>query len=292
MRRLLTVVLIILGVCVAFTVLGRHDWGPVVITREGEQKIVLFLDEPRRTLTPGPNLRIPLLESVESYSSRWLHADTEELRVDTTDGEQLNVDSYVIWRIQDPVEFFRAYRGNQRNAEERIDRIVRDRVRKVIGRHTLFDVLKDRRQEITQDITEECRSELAQGGIEVRDVRINRTDLPEGTEGSVYSRMRTERERLAKKSRAEGDERARTIRAEADREARVIVANARRDAEITRGQGDAEAARIYAEAYGAEPEFYAFMRSLEAYRTTIDENTTLIISPDSEFFKYLDGGTK
>jgi membrane protease subunit HflC len=272
------------------TLLGQQDLGVLVITREGEQKLILRLDEWRKTTEPGLTWRLPLVERVETYSSRWLHADTEELRVDTTDGEQLNVDSYVIWRIARPVEFFRAFKGKQRNAEERIDRIVRDRVRQIIGRHTLVEVLKDRREQIAAEITEECRAELAHGGIDVRDVRINRTDLPEGTEGSVYARMKTERERLAKQSRAEGSERARAIRAEADREAQVIVANARRDAEITRGQGDAQAARVYSDAYGSEPEFYAFMRSLEAYRRTIDENTTLIISPDSEFFKYLNGG--
>ena len=138
-------------------------------------------------------------------------------------------------------------------------------------------------------ITEGAQQQLAPLGVEVNDVRINRTELPPGTEESVYARMKTERERLAKKNRAEGDERARRIRAEADREARVIVANARRDAEIQRGAGDAEAARIYGEAYAADPDFYAFTRSLEAYRKTIDGKTTLVLSPDTEFFQYLEG---
>ena len=148
-------------------------------------------------------------------------------------------------------------------------------------------MLKDKRTEIMNEIAANSRKELEQYGIEVADVRINRTELPQGTEASVFARMKTERERLAKKNRAEGEERARRIRAEADREARVIVANARRDAEISRGEGDAEATRIYAEAYGTDPEFYDFMRSLEAYRKTIDENTTLVLSPDAEFFRFL-----
>jgi membrane protease subunit HflC len=174
-------------------------------------------------------------------------------------------------------------------AEQRIDRVVRDAVREVIGRHTISEVLKDQRAGLMETITGNARKALERYGIEINDVRINRTELPPGTEESVYARMKTERERLAKKNRAEGDERARKIRAEADRDARVIVANARREAEIQRGAGDAEAARIYGEAYSAEPEFYAFVRSLEVYRKAIDGKTTLVLSPDTEFFQYLEG---
>jgi membrane protease subunit HflC len=148
-------------------------------------------------------------------------------------------------------------------------------------------VLKDERQAIMDEITRNALAELRREGIEIADVRINRTELPAGADQSVYNRMKTERERLAKKSRAEGDESARRIRASADREARVIVAEAQRDAEVARGAGDAVAARIYAEAYGAAPEFYAFVRSLEAYRKTLGEGTTLVLSPDSEFFQFI-----
>jgi membrane protease subunit HflC len=137
------------------------------------------------------------------------------------------------------------------------------------------------------EITEKSRSVLARFGIGLAEVRINRTELPQAAQESVYARMKTERERLARKNRAEGEERARIIRAEADREARVILANARRDAEIVRGEGDAEAARIYAEAFGADAEFYALLRTLEAYRKTIGEKTTLVVSPRSEFFRFL-----
>jgi membrane protease subunit HflC len=137
-------------------------------------------------------------------------------------------------------------------------------------------------------ITEKTTRALEKFGVEIEDVRINRTELPKGTEENVYARMKAERERQARKFRAEGAERARGIRAEADREARVIVANARRDSEITRGEGDAMAARIYADAYTTSPKLYAFVRSLEAYRKTIDAGTTLVLSPNSEFFRYLD----
>jgi membrane protease subunit HflC len=149
-------------------------------------------------------------------------------------------------------------------------------------------VVTGKRAEIMQQITAKTNQSLGVFGIEMKDVRINRTELPKGTEENVYARMKTERERQARKFRAEGEERARRIRAEADREARVIVAHARRDAEIARGEGDAQAARIYAEAYATDPELYALVRSLEAYRKTLGEGTTLVLSPKSEFFRYLD----
>jgi membrane protease subunit HflC len=158
-----------------------------------------------------------------------------------------------------------------------------------VGKRTLLEVLTDERENIRQAITERTAKSLVEDGIEIEDVRINRTELPPATEKNVFARMKTDRTRLARKSRAEGEQEARTIRADADREARVTVANANKEGEIARGEGDAEAARIYAEAYSRNPDFYAFLRSMEAYRKTIGKGTTLVLSPDSEFFRYLDG---
>lgn len=292
MKRFVVALGLVVALGVALITAGLLDVGPVVITREGQQKIIYLLGEVRKETVPGVALRWPLLETVETYDSRWLYLNTEALPIQTRDGEQLQVDNYVVWRIGDVVRFRKSFPtaagGNLSPASDRIDRIVRDDVREVIGRHTLSEVLNEERESIMSDIVESTRRTLEQYGIAVADVRINRTELPPGTEGSVYARMQTERERLAKKTRAEGDERARRIRAEAQREARVLVANARRDAEITRGEGDAEATRVHAEAYSVDPKFYAFMRSLEAYRKTIGAGTTLIVAPDSEFFRYLD----
>ena len=198
------------------------------------------------------------------------------------------VDNYVAWRIADPVQFAASFPAGRSAAEPQIDQVVRAAVREVVGQHTLADVLTGKRGEIMRTITEKTNRALGKFGIALEDVRINRTELPKGTEENVYARMKAERERQARKFRAEGGERARRIRAEADREARVIVANARRDAEIARGEGDAQAARIYAEAYAADPKLYAFLRSLEAYRKTLGEHTTLVLSPESEFFRFLD----
>jgi membrane protease subunit HflC len=289
MRRLVTVVAILVALLVGLVAAGNLGVGPLVITREGEQKMILFLGDVRTVTQPGATLRLPFLETVRTYPRRWLYLNTDALPIQTKDGESLVVDNYAVWRVDDAAAFQRAFPGGVPAAEERIARVVADDVREVIGRHTLQQVVRDARQAIMQEITKNTRESLASMGVGVAEVRINRTELPAGTEKSVYARMTTERERLAKKNRAEGEERARRIRAEADRDARIIIANARRDAEIARGQGDAEATRIYAEAYGTDAEFYSFLRSLEAYRKTIGEETTLVLSPDSEFFQFLQG---
>jgi membrane protease subunit HflC len=290
-RRLALALLLLAAASVGFVAAGRVDLGPVVITPEGEQKLILLLGRPQRVTAPGPALRWPLVETAEDYSRRWLHLNVKPDTVLTGDGEQLIVDNYAIWRIRDPMEFKRTFPSGIEAAQTGIDRSVRDDVREVIGRHTLEQVLDSQRTEIMREITARTQAKVNGFGIEIADVRINRTELPAAVEESVHARMKTERERLARGSRAEGDERARRIRAEADREATVIVAHAKRDGEITRGEGDAEAARIYADSYSTDPEFYAFVRSLEAYRNSIGEDTTLVLSPDAEFFRFFESAS-
>lgn len=291
MRRVVVFLVLLAALSLGAIAAGQVGLGPVVITREDQQKMILRFGQVRAVTDPGIAFRVPLLDSVEDYDRRWLYLSTAPSSIQSKDGEELVVDNYVVWRIGDPVKFRAAfgYPDGESTAVERIDRVVRDDVREVIGRHSLIEVLSDQRVAVMTDVASKTRESLAQYGIVVADVRINRTELPGGTEQSVYERMRTERERLAKRNRAEGDEKARRIRAEAKKEAQVIVANARRDAEITRGQGDAEATRIYAEVYGSDPDFYAFTRSLEAYRKTIGSDTTLVLSPDSEFFRFFQG---
>jgi membrane protease subunit HflC len=290
MRRLALGVLLLAGALVGLVAAGNLDFGPIVITREDEQKLILFLSQERRVTEPGVSLRWPLLETAERYDRRWLYLNTEPDTILTGDGEQLTVDNYAIWRIRDAIAFKRTFPAGMTAAEKGVDRAVRDGVREVIGRHTLEEVLDLQREAIMREISERTRSKVEAFGIEVTDVRINRTELPKDIEDSVYARMATERERLGRKNRAEGEERARRIRADADRDATIIVANARRDAEIARGEGDAEAARIYADAFAEDAEFYGFVRSLEAYRKSIDEHTTLVLSPDAEFFRFFESG--
>jgi membrane protease subunit HflC len=179
------------------------------------------------------------------------------------------------------------------SARQQINRVVKAAVREVVGKHTLLEVLTVERENIRLAITDRTTRSLEEDGVAVDDVRINRTELPEATEQNVFARMKTDRTRLARKYRAEGEEKAREIRADAEREARVTIANAHKASEIARGLGDAGAARIYAEAYGTDPGFYAFVRTMEAYRKTLNADTTLVLSPNSEFFRYLmDAGSE
>lgn len=288
MKRLLLLVVLAVALGVGLLIAGRYGFGPVVITQEGEQKIILTLGKPRTVTAPGVSLRLPLIETVRTFERRLLYLNTPSSSITTRDQESLVVDNYAAWRIADPVKFHSSFPAGRSGAEPQINQVVRGAVREVVGQQTLAEVVTTKRAEIMQQITEKTNQSLGKFGIEMKDVRINRTELPKATEENVYARMKAERERQARKFRAEGEERARRIRAESDREALVIVANAKRDSEIARGEGDAQAARIYAAAYDTNPELYAFVRSLEAYRKTIGDRTTLVLSPKSEFFRYLD----
>ncbi len=291
MRKFLLLIVVIVALGVGFILLGQRGIGPVVITGEDEQKILLLLGQPGdRPTEPGISFRWPFVQEVRTFDRRWLQLDSAPNTVQTRDREGIVVDNYAIWRIDDPLLFYKSFPTGMSEAETQIDREVKAKVREVIGQHTLNEVVTEKRVAIMASITEKTGSALAGAGIAVRDVRINRTELPTDTEKNVYARMRAERERLSRKHRAEGEEEARRIRASSDREARVTVAEAGRQSEIERGRGDAEAARIYAEAYGADAEFFAFVRSLEAYRDTIGSGTTLVLPPDHPFLKFLQDG--
>lgn len=289
MRRILFVLLLGLGGWTGLIAAGRYDLGPMVITREDELKVILTLGDPRKVTDPGWTLRVPLIETVRTYDRRLLTLDMEPASLQTKDQERLEIDNYVVWHIREPVLFYSSFPVGMTQAELQIDRAVRASVREVIGQHTFQEVVTDLRGEIMTRITQSAGGKLGELGVQIEDVRLNKTEPPPAARQNIYARMQTERERLARKYRAEGEERARRIRAEADREARVIVANATKKAEILRGEGDARATAIYAAAYSSAPEFYAFMRSLEAYRKTIDENTTLVLSPNTEFFQFFRG---
>jgi len=176
---------------------------------------------------------------------------------------------------------------DESGAQSRLDDIIYSNLRENFGRQTLEQIVSRKGGELMEDITKSSDERSRDYGIEILDVRIKRADLPEKNEQNVFSRMRTERERLAKKFRAEGEEAASRIRSESDKEATVLTAEAQRDAQIRRGQGDAEAIRIYADAFGRDPDFFEFVRTLEAYRASLGEDTTLVLSPDSAFFRYL-----
>ena len=288
MRGFLFVLLVISAICAALVWAGEVGVGPVVITREGEQKVVLLFGSPVSVQTePGLSLRVPLLSTVLTFDRRFLYSNSEPQQMQTRDAERPLVDHYVVWRIADPLKFFASFPSGMSQAEAQIDRVTRSDLREVVGTKTLAEVVTTERERVMKEITEKSAASLAEFGIEVRDVRINRTELPPGTEENVYARMRSQREQLARKYRAEGDQEGRRIRAEADRDALVTVADAQRDADILRGEGEAESARIYAEAHSIAPEFYGFVRRLDAYKKTIGEKTTLVVPPSNDFFDLL-----
>lgn len=293
MRRLLFLGLVGSALLAALVWAGEIGVGPVVITHEDEMKLVLLFGSPVSVQKePGLSLRVPFLSDVRTFDKRYLYSDSEPLPMQTRDAEQPVIDHYVVWRIADPLQFFQSFPAGMTQAEAQVDRVTRSDVREEIGKRTFAEVVTTARSDVMQAITANSAEELAAFGIEVRDVRINRTELPKSTEENVFARMRTERERLARKYRAEGDEEGRRVRAEADREALVTVAEANREASELRGAGDADAARIYAEAHGTEPEFYGFLRRLEAYKKTIGEKTTLVLPPDNDFFELLGKGER
>jgi membrane protease subunit HflC len=288
MRRLIFALLVLSAIFAAFVWAGEVGVGPVLITREGEQKIVLLFGSPVSVQTePGLSLRVPFFSNVLTFDRRFLYFNSDPQQMQTRDAERPVLDHYVVWRIADPLKFFASFPSGMSQAEAQIDRVTRSDLREVVGTRTLEEVVTTERDQVMKAITDKSAASLAEFGIEVRDVRINRTELPAATEENVFARMRSQREQLARKYRAEGDQKGRQIRAEADRDAQVTVANARRDAEILRGEGQAESARVYAEAHGLAPEFFGFLRRLDAYKKTIGEQTTLVIPPDNDFYELL-----
>jgi membrane protease subunit HflC len=254
------------------------------------QVIVVQLGEPVRTVRePGLYMKLPFVQEVIYFERRMLEYDASPKEILTRDKQQLMVDNYARWRVIDPLQYYRTVR-TEPVAQSRLDDIIYSNVRETLGRHTLREIVSEKRADLLEQVTKRSDQNARAYGIEVIDVRVKRADLPEKNELNVFNRMRTERERLAKKFRAEGEEEARKITSEADKDVRILMADARQRSEIVRGEGDALAVKIFADAYGRDPGFYEFVRTLEAYRRTIGEDTTLILSPGSDFFRLLREG--
>lgn len=251
------------------------------------QAIVLQLGEPKRVIRePGINIKLPFIQNVIYYDKRILNLDPPTEEALMSDRKRVNVDAFARYRILDPLRFFQSAK-TELEFRDRFGRTLNSSVRNELGLHPLGDLLSDKRGDIMSRIQDRV-NEVAKGfGVEVVDVRIGRTDLPEDISKNVYDRMRSEREREANLLRAEGDELKQKITAEADRDRTVILAEANRTAQILYGEGEGEKNRILGEAFGKDPEFFSFMRSLAAYREAMgDDTTTLILSPESDFFRF------
>jgi membrane protease subunit HflC len=281
MNRRWLAVLVVLGGVVAF-------WNLAVFTVPvWMQAMVVQLGDPiREVREPGLYWKIPFIQQVTYFDRRLLDYDASPKEILTRDKQQLVVDNYSRWRIIEPLQYYRTVRDED-GAQSRLDDIVYSNLRETLGRHTLRQIVSEKRAALLEEVTKRSDEKAREYGIEIVDVRIKRADLPEKNELNVFNRMRSERERQAKKYRAEGDEEARKIRSSSDKEVQILMADARQKSEVIRGEGDAQAARIFADAYGRDPEFYAFVRTLDAYRRTLATNTTAILSPDSDFLRLL-----
>ena len=240
-------------------------------------------------IKPGLHIKLPFAEDVRKFDARVLTLDAEPESFFTVEQKRLIVDSYVKWRISDVGEYYRATGGDEDVARNRLASRVNDGLRNQFGDRTLNEVVSGERDLLMKNITDSLNETVRDSlGVEVVDVRVKRIDLPSDVSEQVYSRMRAEREKEAREIRSEGLEQAEKIRADADRQVTILEAEAYRTAEQTRGEGDAKATATYADAYNKDPEFYAFVRSLNAYKESFaNKNDVMLVDPDSDFFRYL-----
>ena len=238
---------------------------------------------------PGLYFKVPMVDNVRYYDRRILTLNwVEPDRFLTSEKKNVLVDSFVKWRIIDPVKYFVSVSGDELQAERRLSQTINDGLRAEFGKRTVHDVISGERSQIMDILRQRADRDARQIGIQVLDVRVKRVDLPQEVSESVYQRMEAERKRVANELRSQGAAAAEKIRADADRQREIIIAEAYREAQRLKGQGDAKAAEIYAKAYGKSPEFYSFYRSLNAYRGSLkDKSDIMVLDPNSDFFKYL-----
>ena len=255
--------------------------------KETNQAIVLQFGDPKKILTePGLQVKIPFIQNVVYLDRRILSFDPAPEEVIASDQKRLIVDAYARFKIVDPLKFYISV-GDERVARSRLATIINSRIRNVLGKQSLATLLSEDRTKQMAIIQEGVNVEAEKFGITIIDVRIKRADLPQANSEAIYKRMQTEREREAKEFRARGAEMAVTITSTADKEVTVLLANAKKQSEIMKGEGDGQRNKIFAKAFGKDPEFFSFYRAMQAYETAlIGGDTSLILSPDSDFFKF------
>ena len=268
-------------------ILAAMAFFSIFIVKETNQAIVLQFGDPKKIITTaGLQYKIPFIQNVVYLDRRILSLDPQPAEVIASDQKRLIVDAYARFKIVDPLKFYVSV-GNERVARSRLATIINSRLRSVLGTQSLATLLSEDRTKQMAIIQEGVNAEAEKFGIEIIDVRIKRADLPQANSEAIYRRMQTEREREAKEFRARGAEMAVTITSTADKEVTVILANAKKQSEIMKGEGDGLRNKIFADAFGIDPEFFAFYRAMQAYETAlIGGDTSLILSPDSEFFKF------
>jgi len=278
MKKFLIPILVVLGVIA---------YQSLFVVQEINQAIVLQFGDPKKLITkPGLQVKIPFIQNVVFLDRRILSLDPQPEEVIASDQKRLIVDAYARFKIVDPLKFYISV-GDERVARSRLATIINSRLRSVLGTQSLSTLLSEDRTKQMAIIQEGVNTEAESFGITIIDVRIKRADLPQANSEAIYKRMQTEREREAKEFRAKGAEMAVTITSTADKEVTVILANAKKQSEIMKGEGDGKRNKIFADAFGRDPNFFSFYRAMQAYeKALIGGDTSLILSPDSDFFKF------
>ena len=268
-------------------VLGIAAYQSIFVVQEINQAIVLQFGDPKKIVTKsGLNFKFPFIQNVAYLDKRVLNLDNPPEEVIAADQKRLIVDAFARFRIVDPLKFYISV-GNERVARQRLATIINSRIRGVLGKQELATLLSKDRAKQMSIIQNDVNNEAKNFGINIVDVRIKRADLPQANSEAIYARMQTERQREAKEFRAQGAEAATKIKSTADKEVTVILANANRTSEIMKGEGDGERNKIFAGAFGRDPQFFAFYRAMQSYeKALIGGDTSLILSPDSDFFKF------
>jgi len=268
-------------------VIGLAVYLSLFTVKEINQAIVLQFGDPNRVIAePGLQVKIPFIQNVVFLDRRILSLDPAPEEVIASDQKRLIVDAYARFKIVDPLKFYVSV-GNEMVARSRLATIINSRLRSVLGKHSLATLLSEDRTKQMAIIQDGVNNEAEKFGITIIDIRIKRADLPQANSEAIYKRMQTEREREAKQFRARGAEMAVTITSTADKEVTVLLANAKKQSEIMKGEGDGQRNKIFAEAFGKDPEFFSFYRAMQAYeKALIGGDTSLILSPDSDFFKF------
>jgi membrane protease subunit HflC len=267
---------------------GLLIYSTFFIVKETHQAIVLQLGEPKKVYKDaGLYFKIPLIQNVHYLDKRVIDIDAPAEEVIALDQKRIIVDAYAKFIIKDPLKFYISV-GNERIAQSRLASIINAKIRGVLGKENLVNLISTNRNKLMSQITKDVAEEAKDFGIDVIDVRIKRADLPSANSEAIFKRMQTERTREAKEFRAQGFEVGQTIKSIADKEAAIILADARKTAQITRGEGDGLRNKIFAEAFGRDPEFFSFYRAMQSYEKSLisGSETSLVLSPDSEFFRY------
>jgi membrane protease subunit HflC len=269
----------------ALGAIGAILYTSLFVVDQRQQALVIEFGNPQRIIQDaGLQWKMPW-QNVMLFDKRLLDFDADAQEVTLGDQRRMVVDAYVRYHIVDPLEFFKTVQ-TESAFRQRLGAVVNSTLRNTLGQVPFAALLSDRRAAVMRDVRDQVARESAQFGVRVEDVRFVRADLHPDNSPAIFRRMQTEREREAREARAQGSEQAQRIRAEAEREKTVLVADAQRQGQILRGQGDAEATRVYAEAFGRDPSFYDFWRSLEAQRKALSDGTTLLLSPDGDFFRF------